>query len=268
MKSRTRSYRRSDPRLALLLDRHPDPRPKKSSKISPKLEKMENCPDCDGDGCEPGTRPVQCQQCGGTGQASRSQGFFTVRTTCPSCRGRGQTIPNPCPNCRGAGQEVVHKKVSVKIPGGVDTGSRLRLTAEGEVGAAGGPPGDLYVFIQVKPHKIFTRNDTDVITRVQLSYVQAALGDKIAVPTLEGEEALKITKGTQYGDTFRLRGVGIPSLRGYGRGDQIIQVEIQTPTKLTKKQESLLREFSDIESDKLKSKIKKIFKGQASKASK
>ena len=145
---------------------------------------------------------------------------------------------------------------------------RLRLTAEGEFGAAGGPPGDLYVFIQVKPHKIFTRNDTDVITRVQLSYVQAALGDKIAVPTLDGEETLKIPKGTQYGETFRLRGVGIPSLRGYGRGDQIIQVEIQTPTKLTKKQESLLREFSDIESDKLKSKIKKIFKGQASKASK
>ncbi len=230
------------------------------------LEKMEKCPDCDGDGCEPGTRPAQCQQCGGTGQASRSQGFFTVRTTCPSCRGRGQTIPNPCSNCRGAGQVIVNKKVSVKIPGGVDTGSRLRLTAEGESGAAGGPPGDLYVFIQVKPHKIFTRNDTEVIIRVQLSFIQAALGDTITVPTLEGEETLKIPKGTQYGDTFRLRRMGIPSLRGYGRGDQIIQAEIQTPTKITKKQESLLRQFSDIESERLKSKLKKIFKGKPSKA--
>jgi molecular chaperone DnaJ len=152
--------------------------------------------------------------------------------------------------------------VSVKIPAGVDSGSRLRLTGEGESGV-GGSPGDLYVFITVKSHEKFTRNDTDVISTVQISFIQAALGDKLKVPTLEGEETLQIPKGTQYGEAFRLKGKGIPSVQGYGRGDQIIQVQILTPTNLNKKQTALLNDFSKLESDKFKNKLKNILKGHA-----
>ncbi len=230
------------------------------------IEKMEPCPTCNGNGCAPGTHPETCSYCHGTGQATQSQGFFTIRTTCPSCRGQGQSIPNPCSECGSRGQVLTKKKVSVKIPAGVNQGNRLRLTGEGEAGPGGGPHGDLHVFIQIKPHKNFVRDDTNVISKTQISFVQAALGDKITVPTLTGEETLKIPKGTQYGDTFRLRGEGIPSLRGYGRGDLIIQVEIKTPTNLNKKQESLLKEFLKIETDKIQNKLKNLFKGQNSKA--
>ncbi|MFH2066341.1 MAG: molecular chaperone DnaJ [Pseudomonadota bacterium] len=226
------------------------------------LEKAETCPTCNGNGCEPGTQPEVCQYCGGSGQATRTQGFFTVSTTCPSCNGRGKKITSPCSECKGAGQVLVNKTVAVKIPAGVDSGSRLRLTGEGETGM-GGPPGDLYVFIGVKPHKVFARNNTDVISSIQISFIQAALGDEIKVQTLEGEETLRIPKGTQYGETFRLEGKGIPSLRGYGRGDQIIQVQILTPTNLNKKQAALLKDFSKLESDKLTNKLKNILKGHA-----
>lgn len=227
------------------------------------IEKMETCSQCHGSGCEPDTQPESCRQCGGVGQVSRSQGFFTVRTTCPTCRGRGQIIPNPCAACRGTGQEMIQKTVSVKIPAGVDHGSRLRLNGEGEAGAQGGPPGDLYVFISVEPHDFFARRNNDVICRIPISFVQATLGDKIAVPTLNGEKTLEIPKGTQPGDVFYFHGDGIPSLRGHGRGDQIIQVDIRTPTHLTKKQEGLLREFAKLESNKLSSKLKNILKGGA-----
>ncbi len=224
------------------------------------LEKMESCPSCQGNGCEPGTQPETCWQCSGTGQVSRSQGFFTVRTTCHVCRGNGQTISNPCKKCKGSGQIVVKKKVAVKIPAGVDNGSRLRLTGEGEAGANGGPHGDLYVFIHVKPHDFFERNNTDVICRVEISFVQAALGDTIMVPTLKSKKKLELQKGTQYGDVFRFPGEGIPSLRSGKRGDQIIQVTIKTPTGLNKKQTMLLREFGKIESGKLSNKLKNILK--------
>ncbi len=229
------------------------------------IKKAEICPDCKGSRCEPGTHPETCHHCGGSGQVGRSQGFFTIRTTCPVCRGGGKMIAHPCRNCNGAGQIMVNKSVSVKIPAGVDTGSRLRLTGEGESSPNGGPPGDLYVFIQVKPHKTFQRNHTDVISTIQISFIQAALGDTIKVPTLNGEEMLSIPKGTQYGDTFRLTEKGIPSLRGYHRGDQIIQVDIRTPTNLNKKQEALLKDFAKIETDKISNKLKNILKNQASK---
>jgi len=227
------------------------------------IEKAEICPTCNGSGCEPGTQPEICNYCGGTGQATRTQGFFTVSTTCPSCRGKGKTISNPCSKCKGSTQVFAEKTVSVKIPAGIDSGSRLRLTGEGEAGIGGGPPGDLYVFINVKEHEKFIRKNTDIISMIQISFIQAALGDKVKVSTLEGEETLKIPKGTQYGETFRLPGKGIPSLRGYGRGDQIIQVQIVTPTNLNKKQAALLNEFSKLESDKLKNKLKNILKGNA-----
>jgi molecular chaperone DnaJ len=225
------------------------------------IEKAEVCPTCSGSGCKPGTQPEACNYCGGTGQATRTQGFFTVSTTCPSCRGKGKIISDPCANCSGSMQVFVEKTVSVKIPAGVDSGSRLRLTGEGEAGIGGGPPGDLYVFIHVKEHEKFIRQNNDIISTIQISFIQASLGDHVKVSTLDGEETLKIPKGTQYGETFRLPGRGIPSLRGYGRGDQIIQVQIVTPTNLNKKQMALLNEFSKLESDKLKNKLKNILKG-------
>jgi len=227
------------------------------------LDKMDTCQSCEGSGCEPGSQPETCNFCRGTGQMARSQGFFTVRTTCPHCRGTGQMISNPCQECRGTGQIKTRKTVSVKIPAGVDTGSRLRLTNEGEAGRQGGPRGDLYVFIHVEPHDFFERDNSDVICRVPLSFVQAALGDTIKVPTLDGEKKLRIPKGTQYGDVFRFNGEGIPSLRTGRRGDQIIQVIIKTPTSLNKKQESLLKEFAKLESGKISKRIKNILRGES-----
>lgn len=230
------------------------------------VEKMETCPVCDGSTCEPGTQPETCGQCQGMGQVSRNQGFFTVRTTCPYCNGRGQSIPHPCKNCRGAGKVRVRKKVAVKIPAGVDTGSRLRLSGEGESGMQGGPPGDLYVFIEVRRHEYFARNNTDVIYRAEISFVQAALGDTITVPTLRGKKSLKIPKATQPGDTFRLPGEGIPSLRSGRNGDQIVQVIIRTPTSLNKKQVKLLKEFQKLESSKLTNKLRNILKEGSNRA--
>ena len=231
-----------------------------------KVEKSEICPECGGSRCKPGTSPETCRQCGGAGQISRNQGFFTVRTTCPVCRGEGQAISQPCTECRGAGQVKVSKKVSVKIPAGVDNGSRLRLTAEGEPGMHGGPPGDLYVFIYVEPHEFFQRRDTDIICRVPISFIQAALGDEISIPTLNGNKKLHIPKGTQPGDVLSFRGEGIPSLRTGKRGDQLIQVEIRTPTHMNKKQEALLKEFANLESNKLSKKLKNILKGGTAEA--
>ena len=230
------------------------------------LQKYENCVNCGGEGTEAGTRPERCPQCGGSGQVGRSQGFFTIRTTCPQCRGNGQIITNPCKSCSGAGKVLDHKTVSVKIPAGVDSGSRLRLSGEGEAGAFGGPPGDLYVFINVKPHDFFKREGNDVYCQIPISFVQAALGDEISVPTLTGEKKLQIPKGTQPGELFRFRGDGIPSLRNGQPGDQVVQVLMRTPTNLNKKQENLLREFARLEKDKFSTRIKSILKGAAAKA--
>lgn len=229
------------------------------------VEKMETCPLCDGSACEPGTHPENCRHCQGMGQVTRTQGFFTVRTTCPYCNGQGKTISHPCAQCRGRGHVRIRKKVTVKIPAGVDSGSRLRLTGEGEAGEFGGPPGDLYVFIRVEAHEFFERNNTDVICRIPLSFIQAALGDQISVPTLNGEKPLTIPKGTQPGDLFRFSGAGIPSLRSRHRGDQVIQVELRTPTHLSKKQEALLKEFARLEKNKFSHKLKKILKGDSAK---
>ena len=232
------------------------------------IEKMEECSQCSGSGCMEGTSPETCTQCRGTGQVSRSQGFFTVRTTCNVCHGKGKIISNPCPGCKGAGQILVEKKVSVKIPGGVDTGSRLRLTGEGEPGLYGGPPGDLYVFINVEPHDLFERNDTDIIYRMEISFIQAAIGCDVKIPTLVGKKKLNIPKGTQYGHVFRFKGEGIASLKYGGRGDELIEIIIKTPKNINKKQESLLREFEKLESKKFTRKLKNILKGNHKKVSK
>ena len=207
------------------------------------LEKLTTCRTCRGTGAAPGSAPETCRTCKGRGQVIQSSGFFTISSTCPHCNGYGKFISNPCNNCRGTGKEQVSKKVQLKIPAGVETGSRLRLRGEGESGNLGGPDGDLYVFIHVEEHDFFTRSGDDIICRIPISFVNAALGGTVEVPTLQGKEKLKIPRGTQNGKTFRLKGKGIPHIRGFGHGDQIIEVFVQIPTALSKKQEELLAEF-------------------------
>jgi molecular chaperone DnaJ len=204
------------------------------------------CEACGGTGAKPGTHPTQCPSCKGTGQVTRSQGFFTISTTCSHCRGEGSIVPHPCKECRGYGKVKKIKKIQVKIPPGVDTGSKLRIRAEGEEGERGGPPGDLFVFIYVEPHDFFSREGDDVLCQIPISFTQAALGTEIEVPTLNGAKNLKIPKGTESGEIFRIKGEGFPRIRGYGRGDEIVQVMVRTPKNLTKRQEELLREFEEV----------------------
>jgi len=210
------------------------------------VEKFDICGECRGSGAEPGTSPEVCPRCRGSGQVTQSSGFFTISTTCPQCRGTGRILKKPCRVCLGAGRVRVKKKVQLKIPPGVETGSRLRLRGEGEEGQPGAPSGDLYVFIHVQEHEFFKRDGDDIYCQVPISITQAALGGSVEVPTLEGNEHLKIPRGTQSGKVFRLKGKGIPHLRGYGRGDQVIQTIIKVPTHLTRRQEELLKEFAKI----------------------
>jgi molecular chaperone DnaJ len=232
------------------------------------IDKREVCSSCSATGCAPGTQPEVCGMCRGSGQVSQSQGFFTIRTGCPQCQGSGHRIAYPCKTCRGAGHVRSRKKVTVKVPAGVNSGSRLRLAGEGEVGDMAGPPGDLYVFITVAEHAFFTRENNHIICKVPISFVQAALGATIQVPTLNGDKPLTIPKGTQYGDLFRFEGEGIPSLRTGRRGDQIIQVLIKTPTHLTKKQTNLLKEFARQEAGKLSTKLKSILRSEGERLAK
>ncbi|MGB9660891.1 MAG: molecular chaperone DnaJ [Moorellaceae bacterium] len=212
------------------------------------VPRLEKCPDCGGSGAAPGTYPVSCPTCQGTGQVRVSQrtafGYFQSIRTCHQCQGTGTIIPNPCKTCRGRGQVHRTRKIKVKIPPGVDNGARLRLVGEGEAGERGGPAGDLYVYINVRPHKIFRREGFDVICEIPISMVQAALGDEIEVPTLDGKARLTIPEGTQSGTSFRLKGKGIPRLNGAGRGDQHVLVRVVIPKNLTEKQKELLREFA------------------------
>ncbi len=203
------------------------------------------CDTCNGTGAKPGTNPTHCPSCKGTGQVIQSQGFFTIRTTCGRCRGEGTILLHPCKECNGSGRVRVNKKIKVKIPPGVDTGSKLRIRGEGEEGERGGPPGDLYVFLYVEPHDFFSRDGDDLICQIPISFPQAALGAEIEVPSLDGNKKLSIPKGTESGDIFRIRGEGFPRLRGHGKGDLVIQTVIKTPKNLTKRQEQLLREFEE-----------------------
>jgi molecular chaperone DnaJ len=207
------------------------------------LEKYTLCTACRGSGCAPGTSPQVCSRCNGRGQVTQSSGFFSISTTCPQCRGQGGVITTPCKACSGGGKVRIAKTVQLKIPAGVETGSRLRLRSEGEEGEDGGPNGDLYVFIEVEPHGTFERNGDDVYCRIPITFVQAALGGSVEAPTLTGTEKLKIPRGTPTGKVFRLKGKGIAHLRGYGRGDQIIETVVTVPSNLTRRQEELLREF-------------------------
>jgi molecular chaperone DnaJ len=203
------------------------------------------CATCNGSGSRPGTNPKVCPTCRGAGQVRYQQGFFSVSKTCAQCNGEGKVVEDPCPDCRGKGSTKDTKTLSVKIPGGVETGSRLKVTGEGGQGK-GGPNGDLYVAISVKDHAIFQREDNNVICEIPISFIQASLGCELEVPTLDGKVAMKIPEGTQSGKIYRLKGKGIPSLQGYGRGDQLVVVRIETPTNLNKKQKELLEEFAKI----------------------
>lgn len=211
------------------------------------VPRMEACPTCHGSGAEPGTHPATCKVCHGTGQIRVTQntpfGRFQSIKTCHHCHGEGQVITSPCHECHGEGKVRRNKKINIDIPAGVETGSRLRVSGEGEAGSRGGPPGDLYVYINVKPHEILERNGYDVMSRVSINIVQAALGDEMLIPTLDGKVKIKIPEGTQSGMSLRLKGKGIPRLRGYGRGDHIVKIEVVTPTNLNEKQKEILREF-------------------------
>ena len=203
------------------------------------------CEACEGTGAEPGSEVENCTTCAGVGQVRVTQGFFSIQQTCPACKGRGKTIRTPCRECRGSGAVQKNRKLSVRIPAGVDTGDRIRLSREGEPGRNGGPPGDLYVDVIVEAHPIFTREGQDLYCDVPISFVTAALGGSVEVPTLEGAVNIKVPAETQTGKMFRVRGKGVPSVRAHGVGDLMCRVQVETPVKLTEQQKTLLREFDE-----------------------
>src|SRR6266404_3403149 len=219
-----------------------------------RIPRLETCENCKGNGAAPGTQPETCHTCGGTGQVRYQQGFFSVARTCHACRGAGRVIKNPCPDCNGAGRVEREKQMEVKIPAGVETGSRLRVQGEGEAGTQGGGAGDLYVVIHVAEHEQFERQGSNLYEAVPITFAQAALGSEIFVKTLDSEEKLKIPMGTQTGTVFRLKGKGMPALGGRGRGDLYVSVTVVTPTTLTREQKRLLEQLAEVENKDLEDK--------------
>ncbi len=211
------------------------------------FERLDTCEACKGDGIKPGTKREACAACKGSGQVTHSQGFFTLRTTCSRCRGQGFFITNPCPDCRGSGKVKKLKKFPIKIPAGIDRGSRLKVAGEGGEGEKGGRRGDLYIVLHVEPHPFFERQEDDLFCQIPISFSQAALGEEVEVPTLNGSKKLSIPPGTQNGQVFILKGQGIPHLNGFGKGNLNIQVLVKVPTKLNKRQKELLKEFAALE---------------------
>ncbi|HEV8136500.1 MAG TPA: molecular chaperone DnaJ [Pyrinomonadaceae bacterium] len=219
-----------------------------------RIPRLEGCEACKGSGAAPGTQAESCQTCAGTGQVRYQQGFFSVARTCGTCRGAGQVIKTPCKECKGAGRVQKEKQMEVKIPAGVETGSRLRVQGEGEAGTQGGPAGDLYVVIHVAEHEEFERQGSNLYEAVPITFAQAALGADIMVKTLDGEEKLKIPLGTQTGTVFRLKGKGMPQLGGRGKGDLFVSVSVVTPTSLTREQRRLLEQLAEVENKDLENK--------------
>jgi molecular chaperone DnaJ len=209
-----------------------------------KIPRLEDCAACGGSGAKAGTKVKTCNGCGGSGEIRVAQGFFAIAQTCRQCSGSGRVVESPCPDCRGRGQNEQERELQVKVPQGVNEGTRLRFVGEGEGGRGGGPRGDLYVVISVKEHPLFTRDEQDVICEVPLSFPQAALGCTLEVPTLDGKVSMKVPPGTQPASVFRLRQKGIPHLRGQGRGDQLVKVRIEVPKKLNAEQQALLEKFA------------------------
>jgi molecular chaperone DnaJ len=206
-----------------------------------------SCTSCEGTGAEGGVEPTTCPTCSGMGKVRAQQGFFTVERSCPTCSGLGQIIKNPCKTCHGHGRVEKDRSLSVNIPAGVETGTRIRLAGEGEAGLRGGPPGDLYIFVEVAPHELFERDGNNLYCRVPVSMANAALGGAIEVPTIDGGRGrVQIPEGSQSGRQMRLRGKGMPALRGGAPGDMFIELAVETPVNLTARQKELLREFEDL----------------------
>lgn len=232
-----------------------------------------NCDECTGTGAKAGTQPVTCSTCSGSGRVRAAQGFFSVERTCPSCNGRGQTIKDPCGKCHGQGRVEEERSLSVNIPAGIEDGTRIRLTGEGEAGSRGGPAGDLYIFISITPHEFFQRDGSDLYCRVPISMTTAALGGQFEVTTLDGSKTrVKVPEGTQNGKQFRLKSKGMPILRQQHTGDLFIQIAIETPQNLNKRQRELLEEFDKISSNDNSpqssgffSRMKEFFEGFAEK---
>jgi len=239
-RSRNRQQRGSDLRYDMTLT-FEEAAAGVSTKI--KLPKQEQCAACHGTGAKAGTGATACQTCGGRGQLAYQQGFFTITRTCPACQGEGQVIKERCPECRGQGRLEREKTIELRVPAGVDTGTRLRVPGEGEAGANGGPTGDLYVVLEVKEHAFFERRGADLYCTIPISIAQAALGADLAVPGLNGEERLKVPEGTQSGAVFRIKGRGLPDPRGGGRGDLYYHVRVLTPAKLTRDQRKLMEQL-------------------------
>lgn len=234
------AQRGSDLRYTLELDLEEAVR---GTTVTIRVPTLVNCKVCDGSGAKKGTSPVTCTTCGGIGQVRMQQGFFSVQQTCPRCHGSGKMITDPCGSCHGHGRVEEHKTLSVKVPAGVDTGDRIRLSGEGEAGTLGGPAGDLYVVVNVREHAIFQRDGKHLYCEVPISIVDAALGGELEVPTLDGRVKLKIPEGTQTGKLFRLRGKGVAPVRGGGAGDLMCKVAVETPVNLDRRQRELLEEF-------------------------
>ena len=220
-----------------------------------KIDRNENCSNCGGSGAKPGTSPVTCKHCNGTGQIQYRQntpfGQIINTRTCDACHGEGKVITDPCPTCNGRGKVRKTVKKKLDIPAGIDDGQTISIRGEGDPGSKGGPPGDLFVTVNVKPHPIFKRQGNDVVCEIPITFVQAALGAELEVPTLDGKVKYTMPEGTQTGTIFRLKNKGIPYLRGNGRGDQYVKVEIDVPKKLNEKQKELLRQFAEISGDEV-----------------
>jgi len=210
------------------------------------VTKLERCDVCHGSGAEAGSRVRACPTCGGRGQVISSRGIFSIAQTCPHCQGAGRIIERPCKACRGTGRRERTSKIKLRIPAGVDAGSRLRSAGNGEAGWRGGPPGDLYVVLHIKPHEIFQRDGDDLLCEVPVSFVQAALGAEVEVPTLDGNTQIKVPPGTQPGTMFRLKGKGIKNIQGYGHGDLHVRVLVEVPTHLSSAQKAKLQEFAEL----------------------
>jgi molecular chaperone DnaJ len=223
------------------------------------FERQERCDDCNGSGAMAGSKPEQCSYCGGKGQVIQSSGIFRVQTTCPACQGGGQIIKDPCPTCRGSGMTKRRVKRDVNIPAGVDSQTRLRLAGEGNPSPNGGPAGDCYCFITVREHPLFQREGQHLICQMPITYAQATLGATVDVPTLDGREELDIPPGTQPGEVFKLRGRGLPDPRYSGKGDLLVQVQLEVPKHLTERQEALLRELAEEEKTNVSAHQKSFF---------
>lgn len=223
------------------------------------VRKLDECAACQGRGAEPGSKTRICPTCGGRGQVVTARGIFSIAQTCHRCGGAGRVLERPCPSCHGSGRRERSSKIKLRIPPGVDTGARLRSVGHGEAGLRGGPPGDLYVVLHVKPHPIFQRDGDDLLCEVPISFVQAALGADIQVPTLNGQTTLKIPAGTQSGTVFRLKGKGMPNVQGYGHGDLHVRVHVEVPTHLTAAQRAKLQEFAALCDENVNPQSKSFF---------